>query len=253
MFGARWLPPEPPRGAARLNAAVEAGAAGLGRMTTQLFTLLLAVWAAVVVFRVAYLQQGNSLARFAADGVDRAVTSSFSIQFPWFDSVNAGVVLIGTPILVALWTRQAMHGREWPPLIKMAFGAALVGLSFLMLSGAVAATPAGGLVHWLWLFAFYVTLTIGELFILPIGLSVFGRLAPESARATMIAVWFSAAFVGGVVSGWVGGFFSEMGPAVFFAGMTLLCLVAAACLWALNRPALAVDRSAVQASSTTSQ
>lgn len=241
VFGRKWLPPEPPRGAALAEA--RARTPSLGKVTGGLIGTLLAVWAAVVVFRVAYLQQGNSLARFADASVDRS-TPWGDFPFPWFDSVNAGVVLLGTPVLVWMWTRQAGRGREWSPLIKMSFGALLTGLSFLMLGGAAAATPTGGLVHWLWLFAFFVSMTLGELCILPVGLGLFGRLAPDSARATMIAVWFSAAFAGGVLSGYVGALYQTLGPALFFTAMAGVCALSAAFLFLLDRPARVVEAGA---------
>ena len=45
---------------------------------------------------------------------------------------------------------------------------------------------------WVWLVAFFVVMTAGELYILPIGLGLFGRLAPNGFTATTIALWFLA-------------------------------------------------------------
>ena len=62
----------------------------------------------------------------------------------------------------------------------MAVGAGGVALSYLLLA-AVAAFSGGAVVAegWIWLVIFFVVMTAGELYILPIGLGLFGRLASE--------------------------------------------------------------------------
>ncbi len=233
VAGRRWLPPEPPRGI-RTAAGETLRFGGLG---ARLAGLLLAVWGAVIVFRVAYAQQGNSLARWAADGVNRSVGGGREIPFPWFESINPLLVLLLTFPLVAIWTRQEARGRDLSAVKKMALGAAVVGCSYLTLSTLAAMTPEGALTPWAGLAVFFVILTIGELFILPIGLGLFGRLAPDRYRGTMIAAWFSAAFFGSLISGWIGGYFSDLGPTLFFGLMGGVCGVAALLLFALNGPA----------------
>ena len=43
---------------------------------------------------------------------------------------------------------------------------------------------------WLWLALFFLIFTIGELFVLPIGLGLFARLAPAKLGATTVAAWY---------------------------------------------------------------
>ena len=239
-LGARWLPPEPPRGAAH----VSEGPVRFGGLGARPAGLLLAVWGAVIVFRVAYAQQGNSLARWAADGVDRRVGAAREIPFPWFESINPLLVLLLTFPLVAIWTRQEARGRDLTAVKKMALGAAVVGGAYLTLSTMAALTPEGVLTPWIALVVFFVILTVGELFILPIGLGLFGRLAPDRFRGTMIAAWFSAAFFGSLISGWAGGHFSDLGPPLFFGLMGGVCAVAATLLLVLDGPARRAEEGA---------
>jgi len=91
-------------------------------------------------------------------------------------------------------------------------------------------------VHWLWLVAFFALLTLGELYILPVGLGLFAQLALPGFGATTIAAWFLAAFAGNLLSGVVGTWWTQLSPAGFFLAMAgiaalaslLLTLLAAA-------------------------
>ncbi len=48
---------------------------------------------------------------------------------------------------------------------------------------------------------FFVLYTLGELFILPLGLAMFGLFAPRSLAATTMSAWFATAFVGSLLAG----------------------------------------------------
>jgi POT family proton-dependent oligopeptide transporter len=77
----------------------------------------------------------------------------------------------------------------------------------------------GAPAHWLWLVVFFALLTLGELYILPVGLGMFAQLALPGFGATTIAAWFLAAFAGNLLSGVVGTWWSIMSPAAFFLAM----------------------------------
>ncbi|CAM5597926.1 hypothetical protein STENM36S_02045 [Streptomyces tendae] len=72
---------------------------------------------------------------------------------------------------------------------------------------------------WLWLAGWFVLMTTGELYILPVGLALFGRMAPEGFRATSIATWFFAGFSGNLLAGALGAFWSVLAHGWFFALM----------------------------------
>lgn len=236
LLGSRHLPPDPPRAAKQ---QVRKAAAASVKST---FLLLAGIAATVVVFRGAYEQIGNTVALWADTGVDRAV-GTLTIPMTWFQSLNAMVVFMLTPVLVAWWTRQARRGREPAPLVKMSLGAAGLACSYLMLV-AVVATSGGAPVHWIWLALFVVLLTVAELYILPVGLGLFGRLAPAGHSATTIATWFFAAFGGNLLAGVLGTFWSRLDHAGFFALMAGVALCASALLLLFNRAARRAEDAA---------
>src|SRR5262249_55274195 len=107
---------------------------------------------------------------------------------------------------------------------------------------AVAYTSGEVRASWLWLVFFFVIYTVGELFILPVGLGLFGRLAPAGLAATAIAAWFFAAFVGNLSSGPLGALWSSYSPPVFFGITAGVAGVAGILLLALSPWAKRVER-----------
>jgi len=95
---------------------------------------------------------------------------------------------------------------------------------------------------WLWLLAYFVVYTIGELFILPTGLGLFARLAPPSLGATTVAAWFLAIFTGSMSAGVVGTLWSRVSHPVFFVLLAAIASVAAALLLALDRETRRIER-----------
>ena len=228
LWGAKYLPEE---NKARPEPEVEAKAGS----RRDIYLLLLAVGLAVTVFRGAYEQVGNTLAIWAGSGVDRAI-GSLTIPMTWFISLNPMIVILVTPFLLARWRRKAEAGREHSTMQKMAIGALLVAGAYGLL--ALAATLAGsGQASWLWLVAFFVIFTLGELYILPNGLGLFARLAPPRFGATTVAAWYLAIFSGSLTAGLVGTLWSRMSPGLFFVLLAAIATTAAGLLIALDRPA----------------
>lgn len=225
LWGQRYLPPEKPV-AARLS--VSAGG-GFNRATVL---LLVGIALSVTVFRGAYEQVGNTLALWADTGVDRAA-GSFAIPMTWFQSLNPLLVMLMTPPLLAWWRRRAEAGADQSPMARMAIGALLVAAAYLVL-GLVEATSDGARASWLWLVAFFIIFTFGELFILPTGLGIFARLAPAGLGATTVAAWYLAMFSGNLTAGLVGTLWSRMGHDQFFFLLAGIATVAAVLLHSLD-------------------
>ncbi|MDY0743934.1 peptide MFS transporter [Paucibacter sp. R3-3] len=221
----RYLPPDMPRAVAAPRVA--------GSKTGSFLPLLL-VGLAVIVFRSAYEQSGNTLAVWADTQVDRHLLG-FLVPVTWMQSLNPLFVFLFTPLVVAGWRRAATRGREPSSLVKMALGAGGVGLSYLLLALVAAGgqTVAGKMVDGIWLLVFFALYTLGELYILPVGLGLFARLAPAGMGATVIAAWFLASFGGNLLAGVVGRGWDALGPSGFFVAMAVLSGCAGAALLAV--------------------
>jgi POT family proton-dependent oligopeptide transporter len=226
VLGSRHLAPD--------DAAAEAAAEPAAPAASRHQLLFLAGTAlAVVIFRVAYEQTGNTLALWADAAVDRHAFG-WLIPVTWFQSLNPLFVFVMTPLLVACWNRRGATHAQSAPLWKMAIGAMTVAASFALLAAIGRASEAGGApVHWLWLVAFFALLTLGELYILPVGLGLFAQLALPGLGATTIAAWFLAAFAGNLLSGVVGTWWTQLSPAGFFLAMGAIAALASLLLTSL--------------------
>jgi len=216
----RYLPPDQPRKTRQAKAV---------KLEARLWLPLLLVGLAVVVFRCAYAQSGNTLALWADTHVDRHVLG-FLVPVTWVQSLNPFFIFLLTPLVVAGWRRAATRGREPSSPVKMAVGAAGVALSYLLLAFLAA---DGQTVSALWLTVFFALYTLGELYILPVGLGLFARLAPVGMGGTVIAAWFLASFGGNLLSGVVGRAWEAMGPSGFFLSLAGISATSAAALLAL--------------------
>lgn len=231
LAGSRYLPrdgvaeaSEPEAHEVRIDALPQREAVPLG--------LLLATGLAVIVFRVAYEQSGNAMALWIDTGVDRFAGSK-EIPATWFQSLNPLFVFVLTPLVVAFWNRDTAP-RPYRPgaLRRMSLGAFGVALSYLLLC-AVIAMAGASLVHWGIVVAFFLLYTLAEIYILPVGLSLFATLSPSRFTATTIAAWFLAAFAGNLLAGYVGSWWSLMSPAEFFGAMGLIAAAAGVALMSL--------------------
>lgn len=230
QLGARHLPPDRARAPAMaMDTATPA------RRDLRLVLPLLLVGLAVVVFRSGYEHSGNTLAVWAEAHVDRGL-GGLQVPVTWMQSLNPFFVFLFTPFVVGGWRRAAARGREPSPLAKMSMGAAGVALSYLMLA-ALTFTQGDSRVSMGWVLAFFVVYTLAELYILPVGLGLFARVAPPGWGATVIAAWFLASFGGNLLSGVVGRQLSVLGPTGFFVLLSALTGAASLALLSL-RPVL---------------
>lgn len=117
-------------------------------------------------------------------------------------SINPGWVIILTPLVVAFFTYLRSRKKEPSTPTKIAFGLLISALSVLVMVAAVYAGNNGSeKVSVWWLVANYGVITIGELFLSPMGLSVVSKLSPKNITSLMMGGWFLATSIGNKLSG----------------------------------------------------
>lgn len=209
----RLLPPEPARVAGEARQRVPLSQADWKALAT-----LAGVIAVVILFRIAYEQSGNTITLWLDQRTERML-GDFEIPAPWFTSLNPLLIIVLTPFLMAYWRRRKENGHEVNLFRRMALGCALAGLACLiMVAAALAYSAAGGApVSSLWVIAYFVLLTCGELLVLPVGLALIGTLSPAQVAAMMMGAWYIAKFLGSVSAGFIGTLWSVIPTELFFA------------------------------------
>ena len=80
----------------------------------------------------------------------------------------------------------------------------------------LAVAAAGRSASWLWLLGYFVVITIGELYLSPIGLSLVSKVAPARMVSMLMGLWLATSFTGNFIAGWLGSFWSGMDKSMFF-------------------------------------
>jgi len=117
-------------------------------------------------------------------------------------SINPGWVILLTPLVVAFFTFLRRRNREPSTATKIALGLLISALSVLVMVAAVYAGHNGSeKVTVLWLIGSYGVITLGELFLSPMGLSIVSKMSPVRITSLMMGGWFLATSIGNKLSG----------------------------------------------------
>jgi POT family proton-dependent oligopeptide transporter len=192
----------------------------------------------VALFWATYEQQGNTIALWADAQTDRSINLLVwqgQIPVTWFQAFNPFMIFAFTPFVIALWAVQARRRREPSTIVKMALGCFGVALANLVL--VLAAWQAGsGQASWLWLLLYFAIITIGELYLSPIGLSLVTKVAPARVVSMVMGMWLATSFAGNFIGGWLGSFWSAMDKGQFFLMIAAVAALAGVVILAFNRP-----------------
>ncbi|MBK9630020.1 MAG: peptide MFS transporter [Saprospiraceae bacterium] len=117
-------------------------------------------------------------------------------------SINPAWVILLTPLVVAMFSFLKRRKKEPSTPSKIALGLLISGLSVLVMVAAVKAGNNGSekVAIW-WLVGSYGVITLGELFLSPMGLSIVSKLSPPRITALMMGGWFLSTSIGNRLSG----------------------------------------------------
>jgi len=129
-------------------------------------------------------------------------TQLFLFNTELFQSINPFFVVVLTPLIIVFFGFMRKRGKEPTTATKIAYGLLISALSTLVMVAAVHYTDNGmyKASSW-WLIAGYGVITVGELLLSPMGLSMVSKLAPIRLAALMMGGWQLATSIGNKLSG----------------------------------------------------
>lgn len=183
-------------------------AGGLDLVEKKRVVVLFAFFLASALFWAGNEQQGSSLQIFADRYTD---LNLFGWEMPssWFQNLNPAFILIFSPVLAALWIFLANRKIDFPVPAKFATSLILLGLAYVIMVIASKLALTGPRTSPLYLSFTYLFFTLGELFLSPVGLSAFSKLAPKRYTSQLMGIWFVGTSLGNLIAGLFAGGFDE--------------------------------------------
>ena len=185
-----------------------------------------------IFFFAGFEQAGSSLTLYTDNYINRTVMG-FEIPTAWFQSVNPLFIVLLAPVFASFWGTKM--GQRLTTPFKMGMGMILLGVGFFFMLGAV--YERGGSIgvdpkdiavkaSLAWLVLTYLTHTIGELCLSPVGLSTVTKLSPPRLAGILMGVWMMAAFFANSIGGVIASYVEKLGASVVFAavsGFVIFC------------------------------
>ncbi len=144
-------------------------------------------------------------------------------------SINPGWVILLTPLIVAFFAFLRRKGKEPSTPTKIAFGLLFSALSvFVMIAAVKAGNNGTEKVSVLWLIGSYGVITIGELLLSPMGLSIVSKLSPVRITSLMMGGWFVSTSIGNKLSGVLASMWDKYEDKTNYFWLNFLLLMGAA-------------------------
>ncbi|ARE79975.1 peptide MFS transporter [Campylobacter helveticus] len=210
----------------------------------NLIVFVVLFFAAAVFWSV--FEQQYTTYNFFADKLTNKVAFGYEIPTVWFQSINSLFIILLAPVVGAIWVFLAKRKFELSSLTKFSLGLIGAGVGFLIMAfaasgiisnnggaeNAVSAVASGSAIlasPW-WLVGSFLFLTLGELCLSPVGLSIMTRIAPKLIKSQVMGLWFVSISVGNVLAGLIGGHANEENlaslPDLFYQCVWILFAVA---------------------------
>ncbi len=148
-----------------------------------------------------FFEQGGGSLNFFANG---NVKSNGLNMTQVNNSLNSLWVVLLAPLVGFLWVWMSRRKAEPNTTVKFGLGFLILGLGFVLFASSRLYADSNGFTP-LWIFVFaYLVVSIGELCLSPIGLSMITKLSPKRLTGMMMGTWFLASAYGQYGAGLIG-------------------------------------------------
>jgi proton-dependent oligopeptide transporter, POT family len=211
---------------------------------------LIVIYAIVIVFWMAFHQNGSTMTYWANDNTDwkASKVTPILIQILTLNLIDGSdvsgvisnainpfwIIVLSIP-LVRFWRWLNRKGLEPSTPTKIALGMVMTSLAFLILAlGGVLGGDTGRVSPW-WIIGAYFVISLGELMLSPMGLSLVSKVAPPHMRGLMMGGWFVATALGNKLTQ-IGVLWTKWPHSQFWLLLASMSLGMAFVLLALLRP-----------------
>lgn len=187
------------------------------------FISLIVLMLFTIPFWVCFEQAGSSLTLFAQYLTNRNFLG-YEIPTGYFQSLNPLFIIILAPVISVFWEFLRAKQKEPTSVEKFAIALFLISIAYAVMALAGFYSMSAK-VSPLWLVCGYFIMTVAELCLSPIGLSLVSKLAPKKFLSLTMGIWFLTSFLGNLIAGILGGKYETLSPTQLFSILFLISFV----------------------------
>lgn len=186
--------------------------------------VLLLSFMIVIVFWGAFEQAGGLMNIYAFEKTDRMISSlNFEVPATWFQSLNAGFIVLFAVLVGKFWSWWKSLGRESALLFQMAVGVIIMAMGFAVMSEAALQYEKNGSSAMYFLVLAYLLHTLGELCTSPTAMALITKLAPIKYASLMMGTYFACTGFGNKLAATLGEWAQTAGEYEIFSGIFIFC------------------------------
>lgn len=158
-----------------------------------------------ILFWAFFEQAGGSLSIFANSNLSDQLLGFITVNPVGVNnSANSLYVIIFAPLAGLLWLAMAKRKIEPNTVVKFGLAFIFIGLAYFIFFSTRYFTNGMGIANLNVFAVAYLVVTLGELCLSPIGLSIMTKLSPAKLQGVMMGMWFLASAYGQYVAGLIG-------------------------------------------------
>ena len=210
ILGQRHLPDDRPLARKREKSAP------MTKAERKRLWILLLIIALTIPAEIAYPMVW-SIGILWVDQYVNLATSLGDVPSSWFASMDSIGAILAAPALVMFWAWQANRGIEPSSVTKVGIGSAIIAFAALLFAYGNMGHSGPDSVNAGWAIAGWLIMGLAWMYYWPTTLAIVSRAAPAGMASILMGVAFLSPFIGHVLAGWIGSYFDQMHPSVFWA------------------------------------
>lgn len=152
-----------------------------------------------ILFWMIYYTGPMGITIFIKHNVDRHMLN-YEVATQWILNINAIVIIIGAPLLSMLLNKLQKNGFKISVATQFVWAFVLLASSFFLLSSGIISASNDGYSSIYWVILHFITQSLAELLIGPVGYAMIGRISPPQLQGILMGTWMMVSGVSASLS-----------------------------------------------------
>ncbi len=152
-----------------------------------------------IVFWMIYFTGPMGVTLFIKHNVDKQFLG-YDLPTQWILNINSILIILGGPLMVFVLNKLQSLGYKISVTTQFVWAFLILALSFQFLACAANFSNGQGYSNLFWIVLHFVTQSIAELLIGPVGYAMIGRIAPVKLQGILMGTWMMVSGVSASLS-----------------------------------------------------